>query len=45
MEPLPPDVDHMRGGPSERTIVEYGDCECPYSRRGYAAAALLEALG
>jgi protein-disulfide isomerase len=25
--------DHVRGGPAGRLIVEYGDYECPYSRR------------
>ena len=34
MEPLAPD-DHVRGDPSGRTLVEYGDYECPYSRRAY----------
>jgi protein-disulfide isomerase len=34
MEPLAPD-DHVRGDPSGRMLVEYGDYECPYSRRAY----------
>jgi protein-disulfide isomerase len=34
MEPLVPD-DHVRGDPAGRTLVEYGDYECPYSRRAY----------
>jgi protein-disulfide isomerase len=33
MEPLDDAVDHVRGGPAGRLIVEYGDYECPYSRR------------
>jgi protein-disulfide isomerase len=28
-------VDHVRGGPEGRLIVEYGDYECPYSRAAF----------
>jgi protein-disulfide isomerase len=35
MEPLDDAVDHVRGGPGGRLIVEYGDYECPYSRRAF----------
>jgi protein-disulfide isomerase len=35
MEPLDPAVDHVRGEPSGRLIVEYGDYECPYSRQAF----------
>jgi len=35
MEPLDPAIDHVRGAPEGRLIVEYGDYECPYSRRAY----------
>jgi protein-disulfide isomerase len=35
MEPLDPAVDHVRGGPAGRLIVEYGDYECPYSRQAF----------
>jgi protein-disulfide isomerase len=35
MEPLDPAIDHVRGAPSGTLIVEYGDYECPYSRRAY----------
>ena len=35
MEPLDEAVDHVRGGPDGRLIVEYGDYECPYSRRAF----------
>jgi protein-disulfide isomerase len=35
MEPLDHAVDHVRGGPAGRLIVEYGDYECPYSRRAF----------
>ena len=35
MEPLDHAVDHVRGGSVGRVIVEYGDYECPYSRRAF----------
>jgi protein-disulfide isomerase len=35
MEPLDDAVDHVRGGPAGRLIVEYGDYECPYSREAF----------
>jgi protein-disulfide isomerase len=35
MEPLDATVDHVRGSPAGRLIVEYGDYECPYSRRAF----------
>ena len=35
MEPLDNAVDHVRGSPAGRLIVEYGDYECPYSRRAF----------
>ena len=35
VEPLDDAVDHVRGGPGRRIILEYGDYECPYSRRAY----------
>lgn len=35
MEPLDEAVDHVRGSPGGRLIVEYGDYECPYSRQAY----------
>ena len=35
MEPLDDRVDHVRGGSAGRLIVEYGDYECPYSRRAF----------
>ena len=35
MEPLDDAVDHVRGSPAGRLIVEYGDYECPYSRRAF----------
>jgi len=33
MEPLDEGVDHVRGSATGRLLVEYGDFECPYSRR------------
>jgi len=35
IEPLDDAVDHVRGPASGRVIVEYGDYECPYSRRAF----------
>jgi protein-disulfide isomerase len=35
IQPLDDAVDHVRGGPAGRLIVEYGDYECPYSRRAF----------
>ena len=35
MEPLDDSVDHVRGGSAGRLIVEYGDYECPYSRKAF----------
>ena len=43
MEPLDEVVDHVRGSPAGRLIVEYGDYECPYSRQAYQAIERLEA--
>ena len=35
MEPLNEALDHVRGAAGGRLIVEYGDYECPYSRRAF----------
>jgi protein-disulfide isomerase len=35
VEPLDELVDHVRGAPGARLILEYGDYECPYSRAAY----------
>ena len=35
IEPLQEQVDHVRGSAAGRLILEYGDYECPYSRRAY----------
>jgi protein-disulfide isomerase len=40
----PPDetVDHVRGAPGGRLIIEYGDYQCPYSRQAYRAIGQVE---
>jgi protein-disulfide isomerase len=40
--PLDPAVDHVRGSATGRLIVEYGDYECPYSRRAFREIELVE---
>jgi protein-disulfide isomerase len=42
MEPLDPAVDHVRGGSGAPVILEYGDYECPYSRRAFREIELVE---
>jgi protein-disulfide isomerase len=42
MEPLDPAVDHVRGAPDARVLVEYGDYECPYSRQAFRAIERVE---
>ncbi|OLE35162.1 MAG: hypothetical protein AUG48_11455 [Actinobacteria bacterium 13_1_20CM_3_68_9] len=42
MEPLDEAIDHVRGSPAGRLIVEYGDYECPYSRRAFGEIERLE---
>jgi protein-disulfide isomerase len=42
MEPLDAAVDHVRGASAGRLIVEYGDYECPYSRRAFREIARVE---
>ena len=42
MQPLEATVDHLRGGPDGRLIVEYGDYECPYSRRAFRSIERVE---
>ena len=29
VQPLEPEVDHVRGDPDQRVILEYGEDECP----------------
>ena len=42
MQPLDDSVDHVRGSPGGRLIVEYGDYECPYSRNAFRAIERVE---
>jgi len=42
LKPLEEGVDHVRGPADARVIVEYGDYECPYSRRAYRSIQLVE---
>jgi protein-disulfide isomerase len=35
-------VDHVRGSPAGRLIIEYGDYECPYSRQAFHAIQQVE---
>jgi protein-disulfide isomerase len=35
-------VDHVRGSPAGRLIIEYGDYECPYSRQAFHAIEQVE---
>jgi protein-disulfide isomerase len=35
LEPLESGVDHVRGPDTAAVILEYGDYECPYSRRAF----------
>jgi protein-disulfide isomerase len=35
ISPIDEDVDHVRGPSGGRVILEYGDYECPYSRRAF----------
>ena len=43
MDRLDEAVDHVRGGPEGRLIVEYGDYECPYSRAAFRQIERVEA--
>jgi protein-disulfide isomerase len=42
VEPVDEAVDHVRGSPGGRLIVEYGDYECPYSRLAFRAIERVE---
>jgi len=37
LQPVDETVDHVRGSPPGRLILEYGDYECPYSRQAFRA--------
>src|SRR6201987_4710546 len=40
--PLEEGVDHVRGEPGARLILEYGDYECPYSRQAFRGIQRVE---
>ena len=42
LTPLDEKVDHVRGSPAGRLIIEYGDYECPYSRQAFYAIQQVE---
>ena len=42
LAPLDDKVDHVRGSPAGRLIIEYGDYECPYSRQAFHAIEQVE---
>jgi len=42
VEPLDEHVDHVRGPAGAPLILEYGDYECPYSRRAFRAIERVE---
>lgn len=44
MEPIDEAIDHVRGSPRGRLIVEYGDYECPYSRQAYRQIQTVESV-
>jgi protein-disulfide isomerase len=42
LAPVDERVDHVRGSPAGRLILEYGDYECPYSRQAFHAIEQVE---
>ena len=42
LAPLDEKLDHVRGSPAGRLIIEYGDYECPYSRQAFHAIEQVE---
>jgi protein-disulfide isomerase len=44
VEPLDDEIDHVRGPAAGRLILEYGDYECPHSRRAFREIARIEQL-
>jgi protein-disulfide isomerase len=42
LAPLDEEVDHARGPTAGRVILEYGDYECPYSRKAFRAIEAVE---
>jgi len=43
LQPIDEKVDHVRGAPSGKLILMYGDFECPYTRRAYREIGTVEA--
>jgi hypothetical protein len=41
-QPVDETVDHVRGSPAGRLILEYSDYECPYSRQAFRAIERVE---
>ena len=42
LQPVDETVDHVRGSPVGRLILEYGDYECAYSRQAFRAIERVE---
>jgi protein-disulfide isomerase len=42
LAPVDQQIDHVRGSPAGRLIIEYGDYECPYSRQAFRAIQQVE---
>ena len=42
VQPLDDAVDHVRGSSAGRLILEYGDYECPYSRKAFREIGRVE---
>ena len=42
LAPLDETVDHVRGAPVGRLILEYGDYECPFSRQAFHSIEQVE---
>ena len=42
LAPLEPEVDHVRAELGGRVILEYGDYECPYSRKAFREVQRVE---
>jgi protein-disulfide isomerase len=44
VDALDASLDHVRGAPTGRLILEYGDYECPYSRAAYEQIKRVESV-
>jgi protein-disulfide isomerase len=42
LAPLEDNTDHVRGAPTGRLVIEYGDYQCPYSRQAFHAIEQVE---